>query len=379
MWVRLVGTFSINDATDPFWDQDLQLTTGLRENAQYRTFGPFFTTVDELLSTNGVDAVRLQWRTYPDFDRLVVDDAARLRARVEALEGRLSVAAGEAVQVTTGLAELLREFGAIAPREPDQRAAGDGPAGDPRGLRDRPHRDAARRPPAHRHGDAPVARRRRRPDRAARAARGAAPRHPAVLVAPWIAVGVLELFNVAGPLADVGLHIDPRVSQDAYLGAAAAGIVCVALLVLPAALSARRFAAAHGDISRQETRTFGQRMGLDVALLAVTGIALWQLRLYGAPLTRTVQGSLGLDPLLVAAPAIALIAGGVLALRLLPLLAQVVERTVSRGRSLVASLGSRQLARRPLRYTRSALLLMLAMSMGVFALSYATTWASSQR
>jgi hypothetical protein len=120
-------------------------------------------------------------------------------------------------------------------------------------------------------------------------------------------------------------------------------------------------------------------MGLDIALLAVTGVALWQLRFYGGTLTKSVQGTLGLDPLLVAAPAIGLIAGGVLALRLLPLLAQAVETAVSRGRSLVASLGSRQLARRPLRYTRSALLLMLAMSMGVFALSYATTWASSQR
>jgi hypothetical protein len=36
-------------------------------------------------------------------------------------------------------------------------------------------------------------------------------------------------------------------------------------------------------------------------------------------------------------------------------------------------------ARRPLRYTRSALLLMLAMSMGVFALAYGATWSSSQR
>jgi hypothetical protein len=69
----------------------------------------------------------------------------------------------------------------------------------------------------------------------------------------------------------------------------------------------------------------------------------------------------------------------VLALRVLPLLAQAAEAAVSRGRDLVASLGSRQMARRPLRYTRSALLLMLAMSMGVFALSYAATWSNSQR
>src|SRR5262249_26461247 len=108
-------------------------------------------------------------------------------------------------------------------------------------------------------------------------------------------------------------------------------------------------------------------------------VGLWQLRLYGSPLTRTVQGSLGLDPLLVAAPAIGILAGSVLALRIVPLLAHVADRLASRGRTLVASLGSRQLARRPLRYTRAALLLMLAMSMGVFSVSYGSTWAASQR
>ena len=116
-----------------------------------------------------------------------------------------------------------------------------------------------------------------------------------------------------------------------------------------------------------------------MALLAVTAIGLWQLRLYGAPLTHSVQGRLGLDPFLVAAPAIGLLSGGVVALRILPLVAQAAETVLSRGRDLVGSLGSRQLARRPLRYTRSALLLMLAMSMGVFALSYAATWSASQR
>ena len=123
----------------------------------------------------------------------------------------------------------------------------------------------------------------------------------------------------------------------------------------------------------------GSRLGLDVALLIVSAIALWQLRLYGAPLTKTVQGSLGFDPLLVAAPAIGLLAGGILALRVLPILAAAFERAVTRGRAIVATLGSRQLARRPLRYTRTALLLMLALSLGVFALSYSATWSDSQQ
>jgi hypothetical protein len=199
------------------------------------------------------------------------------------------------------------------------------------------------------------------------------------LAAPWLAAGVLRLFNVAGPLADVGLRIEPGVTDDAFLAAGAAAAACVILLVLPALLAARSFAAEHSAISRHETRTIGQRVGLDIALLAIAALGFWQLRLYGSPLTESVRGTLGLDPLLVGAPAIGLLAGAVVALRLIPLLAQVVERGVVRGRDLVSALGARQVARRPLRYTRAALLLMLAMAMGVFALFYTVTWSDSQR
>jgi ABC-type lipoprotein release transport system permease subunit len=376
---RLVGIFSITAPAEAYWDQDQQLLTGLHENAQNRSFGPFLATQKELLARTGSDSLRLVWHTFPAFSQLRVDDAGAFANRVAGLESQLGVATAQTFQVTTGLDAILRDA-------------------DRSLLVSRTSVLLVMAQLAILAAYAIVLTAsllvdHRRIDTAMLRSRGASPRQiallsvieglvlaaPAVAVAPWLAVAVLQLFNVVGPLADVGLRIDPRVTPESYIAATAAGIVCVLLLAAPAALSARRFALEQGAISRQETRTFGQRMGLDIALLAVTGVALWQLRFYGGALTKSVQGTLGLDPLLVAAPAIGLIAGGVLALRLLPLLAQAVEAAVSRGRSLVASLGSRQLARRPLRYTRSALLLMLAMSMGVFALSYATTWASSQR
>jgi hypothetical protein len=151
------------------------------------------------------------------------------------------------------------------------------------------------------------------------------------------------------------------------------------LIIVPAINAARAFGSERGDTRRPGTRTLGQRVGLDFALLAITGVALWQLRLYGTPLTKTVRGALGIDPLLVAAPAIGILAGSVVALRLVPLLAHAADSLTARGRDLVSSLGSRQLARRPLRYTRTALLIMLAISMGVFSVSYASTWMGSQR
>ena len=49
--------------------------------------------------------------------------------------------------------------------------------------------------------------------------------------------------------------------------------------------------------------------------------------------------SLGVDPLLVAAPAIGLLAGAVLAIRIVPRLAELAERVLGRGRGLVPALG----------------------------------------
>jgi hypothetical protein len=201
---------------------------------------------------------------------------------------------------------------------------------------------------------------------------------PIALAAPWMAAALLRAFNVGGPLADAGLTIEPGVTPDSYMAAGGAALVCVVALVLPQVRSSRQFATVHGSVARGQTAGIGQRLGIDVALLAVAGVGFWQLRQYGAPLTRSVQGTLGLDPLLVATPALGLLAGGVAALRIVPLLAQIGERATATRRGLVAAMGARQLARRPLRYTRAALLLMLAMAMGVFAVCYTATWSASQ-
>ena len=377
--VRLVGIFAVNSVADPFWHSDPQLTTGMVPGAGFRTFGPFLTTPTDLLQRTPIVSLHATWRVFPDLTRLTVDESSSLLGALDALPGHLLADLGEAPTTTTGLPSILGDSvrSLLVSRTNLLLLMGQLAI-----LATYAVVLVASLLVEH-----------RRIDTALLLSRGAGPSRvallalaeglllaiPAVLLGPWLAVAVLTVLNVAGPLADVGLDIAPRVTGDAYLAAAAVGIVCVGLLSLPAMLAARTFAAEHRGLSRQETRTFGQRMGLDVALLAVAAIALWQLHLYGAPLTRTVQGTLGIDPLLVAAPAISLLAGAILALRLLPLLAQGTEAVVSRGRGVVASLGSRQLARRPLRYTRSALLLMIAVSMGVFAVSYAATWSISQR
>ena len=368
------------DPEAPYWWDDPALTAGVVESPNYRTFGPVLAPLDDLLARVGGTSVRLSWHAFPAVDQLRITDVAGLRARAELLPIQVTNALPGGYPTTktglpallatsersllvsrTGVLLLLVQLGVLA--------------GYAIAL------------------TADLIVDHRRIDTALLRSRGASTRQvavlalaeslllaaPGVILGPWLAALAVRAFNVVGPLTGIGLTIDPIVSPDAYVAAAAASIACALLVVVPAVTAARSFAAERADTRRPGTRTLAQRVGLDVALLGVTVVALWQLRLYGTPLTQTVRGALGLDPLLIAAPAIGILAGSVVALRFVPLLARAADSLTARGRDLVGSLGARQLARRPLRYTRTALLIMLAISMGVFSVSYASTWVGSQR
>jgi len=377
--IRLVGVFAIRDPGDAFWWDDTMVVEGWTESSSYRTFGPLFTTPEHLLGRVAGDEVRVTWHAFPHFDRIQLDHVSRLRSGASQLSERLGFAmagsfptadttlhetlarAQRSLLVTrTGVLLLVVQLGILAAYAIVLTAG--------------------------------LLAEHRRSDTALLRSRGAGPGQvaelaltealvlaaPAAILAPFLAAAALGAFNLAGPLAAADVAIVPQLSTTAFVVAAGAALGAALLLVVPAFLAARSIVDEAGGRSRFETRTIGQRLGLDLALLAITLIGLWQLRLYGAPLTESVQGTLGLDPLLVTAPAIGLLAGGVLALRVVPLLAAAAEVVTRRGRRLVGALGAQQVARRPLRYTRAALLLMLAVSMGVFAISYADTWHTSQ-
>ncbi len=98
----------------------------------------------------------------------------------------------------------------------------------------------------------------------------------------------------------------------------------------------------------------------------------------GGALSRDRAGDLGIDPLLVAAPALALLAGTVLTLRLLPLGARLAERRAASGRGLPAALAGWQFSRRPLRGAGPVLLLVLAVTTGMLAIGQSASWQRSQ-
>ena len=376
--VAISGIFHIDDPSSAFWFADPQAIDGQVASDRFVTNGPFYTTEANLLTKATGGQTRLEWRAYPAANRLSLGDTTGIASRVDSIRDRLRAALGSGVTVQTGLPEILR----IADRSLLVSRTGV--------LLLTVQLVVLAAYAVLLSGSLLIEH--RRVDTAMLRSRGAGPWRilglavieglilvvPAALAAPWVAAVALRVFNLTGPLADIGLVLDPAITVEAYVAACAAALTCLAALTLPAFRNARSFAAVHSKLVRGETASIGQRLGLDIALLAIAGVGLWQLRQYGAPLTLSVHWSLGLDPLLVATPAIGLLAGAVLALRIVPLLAQLIERATAGHRGLVTSLGARQLARRPLRYTRAALLLMLAMAMGVFAVCYTVTWTISQ-
>src|SRR5262249_57965805 len=93
--------------------------------------------------------------------------------------------------------------------------------------------------------------------------------------------------------------------------------------------------AAPGDArarrGRQAALAGAARAGLDVALVALGVLALWELRRYSA-VPRLSGGGLGVDPVLSAAPAVALPGIALVPPRILPAAAPPLARGGAPGR-----------------------------------------------
>jgi hypothetical protein len=378
--IEIVGVWR-PDRTDPYWIADILELDGVEERGPFVTSGPIVIDREDLVRRIALRELELEWRVIPAVEGFRVDRLAELRADIETLDERLRDARlpGRSLRVTSALPGILSDLEratlvsrsgvmlltiqfAILAAYAIILVAG-------------------------------MLIERRRIEAALLRSRGASTLHltamafgeavmlaiPAAIIGPWAAVGVVQLLGATGPLASTGIAATASVDPGVMVVAGVAAAACVLALTVPSLFSGGNPAGVRAQISRQMGRTLAQRLGIDIVLVILAGIGLWQLRLYGSPLTANARGALGFDPLLVAAPGVGLLAGGIVATRLVPRIAEVAERVLSRRRGLVAAIGARQVARRPLRYTRSALLLMLAAALGTFAASDSATWTQSQQ
>ncbi|MET7326255.1 ABC transporter permease [Streptomyces sp. NPDC005549] len=201
---------------------------------------------------------------------------------------------------------------------------------------------------------------------------------PALVCAPLLAGPLIRLLAGQGALARIGLGWEPAAdgSGTVWLVAAVAALGCTLAVTLPALTL-----APEAGGGRPRALPGWLRAGADVGLLVIAGIAYWQLdQQTSAAGTGEAEdaGGLGVDPLFVATPTLALLAGTVLALRLLPLVARLAERRAASGRGLAAALAGWQLSRRPMRGAGPVLLLVLAVALGTMAIGQGASWSRSQ-
>lgn len=373
---RITGLYRVQDVDDPFWwGRSLEIEG--REELDFTTFGPLVVG-EEAFFALGAEGADVRWRAEPVTGDVRVDDLERLRLSLRALEEQVNAGEGGAnFVVETGLPEVLARAersllvsrsGILVPSVQLAILAG-----------------------AALLFLAGLLAERRSVEAAILRSRGASPGEvgllalgegallavPAVLAAPWLAALSLQALNHVGPLADIGLELEPRVDRTSYVLAVVAGALCAAGLAGPALRSAAVVTAVR-EQGRPPDRGIVQRAGLDLVLVALAALAYWQVRRYESPVVDSIRGRLGIDPLLVAAPALGLLAGAVLGLRVIPALGRLAERLAAAARGLVAPLGTWQLARRPARYARAAVLLTLALAIGLFASAYGSTWLRSQ-
>lgn len=202
---------------------------------------------------------------------------------------------------------------------------------------------------------------------------------PAALLAPLLGGVTVWLLTRLSPTATDGqAAIAPAGVLDGVgpalwlvsLAVAAAGVAALALV--------GHRSTAPGSGQGSAGRAALLRTGVDVVVGLLAALAVWQLVRYDGVVATGAGGRAVVDPLIVAAPALVLLTGALLSLRLLLWASRRLDGLAARARSIGAPLGVWQVSRRSARQVGPALLLVLALGVSALSLTYTSSWAASQ-
>ncbi len=199
-----------------------------------------------------------------------------------------------------------------------------------------------------------------------------------VLGAALTLAGVLTGTRLTGVLAGLGnVRLDhyPGITPLAWLSALAMLVLCAAVMAWPA------LRAMTPDTARRRQGRPARLAGIawaggDLALAALAAFSVWELRGYSA-VAHPATGSLGIDPVVAVAPALALAGTALIPLRGLPLLARLADRATDHERRLAAPMVSWQIARQPIRQSGPVLLVVVATAATTLALTGYASWRQS--
>jgi hypothetical protein len=372
--VRISGIVALDDRRDPAWGADPLALDGVATTGPFTTLGPLFVTRDSLLARTIVTRATLTWTAVPTFDGLATDEIPALAASTAAIHDRLTVSLGgdRSIDVRTGLPALLAGVGARVEQ------AGGGTAATAGLLLVLAVYALVL--------VAGLIVERRRGGSGLLVARGTGAGHllrlavieavilavPAVLVGLPLGLGIVALLGPGGTIGRPAVLAGG--GGTVAVVAAGTALIAIAGFVIPTLVSVGPIARFRRTLSRGRAGAAVTRGGIDIALLALAVLGLWQLRA-GDP-----AGGAGraLGPLDVAAPAVALVAGAVLSLRITPAVARVIEASMARGPGATGALGGRSIGRRAATTARPVLLLVAAAGIALFCVEFRLTWEGSQ-
>ncbi|MBM3956839.1 MAG: hypothetical protein FJ313_02160, partial [Gemmatimonadetes bacterium] len=209
----------------------------------------------------------------------------------------------------------------------------------------------------------------------------------AVALGPLAAAGAVKAIGVVPWFHDLnaGAPLPVRLSGPVYRMAALGGALSFLALLVPASRAARVGVIAHRSMTaRPERLPAFQRYYLDIGLLGLVVFLFWQLSRQRSFLAVRLFGEQAVDQLILAVPALFLVAAALVVLRVFPASMDLLGRLLS-GRYLrglvppAFVLGLWQMARNPAHHARLSLLLILTAGLGVFAASFGATLEGSSR
>ncbi|WP_327102464.1 ABC transporter permease [Nonomuraea glycinis] len=375
--VRITGVFQLDDPFGDRWAGEPLLSRGV-ETGEFTTYGPL-TVARETFLARFATNVSTTWTAVPDLRTLTPEGLRPLAARVAELPGTLKANGCPTCTAVTRLPDMLTQLDTASLVARSTMLI---PVLQLLLLATYALMLTARLLADHRRMEVALLRSRGAGTlRLATLAGGEAllVAVPCALAAPLLAPPLLGLVNALPWIEAAGVRLAPAADLGTFLVSVAVALAAAVLLVLPALAGARRtYVEEQTSRGRGGGRGLMERAGADLALLVVAALAIWQLQHYGAPVTGTAGGTLGIDPLIVSGPALALLTGGMLGLRLVPRAARLAERLTARRPSLAPALGAWQVSRRPLRYAGPALLLTMAIAIGIVSMATAATWRTSQ-
>ena len=209
----------------------------------------------------------------------------------------------------------------------------------------------------------------------------------AIVCGPFLAIWGVSFLGTLPFFGELngGEALPVNLTRSVYVMAGIGSILTMIALMIPALrVMQQGVIAERAGRARPQRLAFIQRYYLDLGFLGVVLFLFWQLTRQGSFVAADIFGETTVNQVILAVPALFLVAAGIVLLRVFPLAMDLLGRLMTTGLasriiSPAVVLGIWQMARNPAHYSRVSLLLILTAGLGVFAASFAATLERSAR